>query len=663
MELAELTAYAEEKYHIGEEHRRKLSVGVFALLHPTGGKWVAVLMHRWDSEQGEEVQLCDLKCGHGELRRGMEPYLTAPFRMKGPDWVGVRFGEDTDRETVFRLFDEAMRASRSWGYTITLVSLLPSREPEYRDTPLPPPGSRPRREAPKETKEPETVQEKLQRLLDKAARAWEQVLAPRREDDGKETHRDTPLPPRREAGVPDRLREMRRLYDYGVHSFRDNCRNFYKQGKFMEDYEDDAPWNGEVRLYYPTYHDLRLEQLRGYFTWRTALRRGDWRPITASLAYIYIYELLNGIGAADAEDSLRKLKAFRHGFLDAGFGDAAMRLNLRRWMLEKAVVSGLPPETIREYADPEMLRRDAALAALREAKTRTDGEVFDALTVLGGSRLPKSPAAQDEEGRSLFARVWRLAAAQYREDGKSLFILCFGGCRNHRWDPLANAVYFELRRPEPGTWEVDEARSYTFNGGVWSEKCYQERSFNKKLLEGLLHETERQLRIYRKLGHPLKEKPEEAWAAPYVEAVIEEDRRARAEAAKKKVAIDLQSLEQIRRDSLETRDSLLTEEDLREAEAPAQAPPAPAAAPEEAAEAAPDLPLDGEQVQLLRLLLQGQPVKGFLAGLRRMSSVEADAVNEALFDEIGDSVLECDGDEIALVEDYREDILRLLGGR
>ena len=45
-----------------------------------------------------------------------------------------------------------------------------------------------------------------------------------------------------------------------------------------------------------------------------------------------------------------------------------------------------------------------------------------------------------------------------------------------------------------------------------------------------------------------------------------------------------------------------------------------------------------------------------------MPSVAADRINEALFDEIGDNVLECDGDAITVVEDYREDILQMLGG-
>ena len=42
--------------------------------------------------------------------------------------------------------------------------------------------------------------------------------------------------------------------------------------------------------------------------------------------------------------------------------------------------------------------------------------------------------------------------------------------------------------------------------------------------------------------------------------------------------------------------------------------------------------------------------------------VVADAINEALYDEIGDSVLICDGEDMELVEDYREDLEFILGG-
>ena len=45
-----------------------------------------------------------------------------------------------------------------------------------------------------------------------------------------------------------------------------------------------------------------------------------------------------------------------------------------------------------------------------------------------------------------------------------------------------------------------------------------------------------------------------------------------------------------------------------------------------------------------------------------MPSIAADFLNEALYDEIGDTVVVCEDDRLMLVEDYREDLTVLLGG-
>lgn len=75
----------------------------------------------------------------------------------------------------------------------------------------------------------------------------------------------------------------------------------------------------------------------------------------------------------------------------------------------------------------------------------------------------------------------------------------------------------------------------------------------------------------------------------------------------------------------------------------------------------PALPLDENQRDLLLALLRGESVRERITKQHGMPEIVADGLNEALFDEIGDSVVECDGDEIILVEDYREDIMELLG--
>ena len=45
-----------------------------------------------------------------------------------------------------------------------------------------------------------------------------------------------------------------------------------------------------------------------------------------------------------------------------------------------------------------------------------------------------------------------------------------------------------------------------------------------------------------------------------------------------------------------------------------------------------------------------------------MPSLLADSLNEAFFDRIGDNILEYDGESLFIIEDYREDLLGILGG-
>ena len=146
--------------------------------------------------------------------------------------------------------------------------------------------------------------------------------------------------------------------------------------------------------------------------------------------------------------------------------------------------------------------------------------------------------------------------------------------------------------------------------------------------------------------------------------------------------IDFSGLDKIRQDAEATRDSLLTEEERAEEAAP-EARTACAEEPEELF-LPESLPEDGDErkegilsgeegfrgrvyeyltdeklVQVLQYLLSGTDPTGYLAENHLMPTVAADAVNEALFDLVGDNVLECEDGRLILVEDYREDLTEL----
>ena len=485
--------------------------------------------------------------------------------------------------------------------------------------------------------------------------------------------------PKAKKYVPEQIRRMRNLYQHGDGSFRQQRKNFYVQGKFMENYEDNAPWDGEIYEYWPSYYKLSLAQLRGYFTWRTELRKGNYRKHCDSFVLMYLSELVNEIGTTSAEESFLKIQDFEKNYIDAGLCSGYIQYNIQQWMFEFAVVNGLAPEIACRYADREMLERDAGIEILHNPKAYSDQEVFDALCIFAGEQTAKSKLIQlhGAEAISLFAAMWRLIQAQYRRNGKDIFRICFGRRGAHSWYPLNGTLYYEKQKREEITYELNSSRFYRFKRGEWRECGYQMFYFDKRLLTGLLKETDRRLRLYLKTGHPLKERKEAAWAVPYIEAVIEADRQAKIKAARPKITIDFSGLDKIRQDALETQDSLLTEEENPAAavdnalckNSDASMPPESAVPTEPSSTDIRDstsipsgisLPLDDMQIQLLQMLLRGEPVQELIAAQHGMPSVIADAINEALFDLIGDTVVECDGETITIIEDYREDIINIL---
>lgn len=621
MELSELTAYAEEKFHIQEQHKWTAFPGFSVMTDPGTGKWIALLMRQWDSDRGEEIQCCDLKCGQQILSDHHAPFLSLPFRMKGKKWLGVMFDDRTDPETVFRLFDRAVFTSESRGYTMVLDDLPVKWDTVCGETSLP------------------------------------------------ETGKKFPMT---EIAVPDKIRQMQRLYRHGDGSFAQKCKNFYLQGKFMEDYEDDEPWDGEYKRYFPTYHDLNLRQLRGYFTWRTQLRKGNFTPVTSSLAYIYIYELLNGIGTHSPEESLRKMQEFERGFLDSGIGDPRMRKNIHNWMLEYAVTRNISRRLIDPYIDSSVLKRDAALAALRKPDDASDDEIFSAMCTFAGKKAGQSPVMKKDgkRGKHLFALTWRLACRDFDLNGEDLFTACFGKQHDYLWHPLGNAVYWSGKKYEDADYVLDASREYHCCHGVWKEKRYDPLYFNRNRFRTIVHETDRVLRKYLKTGRYLHEMQDGTWALPFVQSAVHAVQQEEQEAARSKISIDFSHLEHIRQDADITQDHLLAE-DERCAE-PDQTPetqPAEVSVPLEKDKKEDRAAMDTSAAMnipnrhILLALLQNRPVEAYLRAAHLMPSMAADAINEALFDEIGDNILECDGYTITLVPEYQKDVLQLLGGK
>lgn len=689
MFLSELVAYATEKYDIIEDKKIEELFGFSVLTDSKSKLWIAVMLRKYDFKSKKELEFCDIKCGSDNIFDNMASYIDKPFGMKGEDWLGVKFDDTTDRAVIFELFDKAVIYNNQKGSTISLkthtdvssekydetaIRYEPDTyelQEEYIETPINFNRNMEKSKSlPKYQKNTSNIKINTNKAISKARdntiiinqNTANKKIASKYNDtiiNFKDYAIDS------ERFIPNKIKQMMKLYRYGDHSFNQKVKNFYKQGKFMEDYEDDFSWNGEFHQYFPTYNDMNIRQLRGYFSWRSQVRKGNYQKISTSFAYLYLYELINRIGVSSYEEALSKMREFEIKFIESGIGDKRIQRDLRQWMLGIIVLQGIDPKIAKKYLSSEIIGKDESTLALLSPQNHSDEEIFNALCVHYGDRLSTSAVIKKHGsyGVHLFAQVWRLTFEEYSEIGENLFEKCFGHRSTYRWYPFSNAIYMEYINPRWTSYELNECRKYIFKHASWHENSYHKMNFNRAIFCGLIHEADRKLRLYLKTGHPLTAKSDESWASAHVDKVIEIDRKEKLEEAKPKVSISFDNLDQIRKDALTTMDSLLSDEERDIIEEVKKVDITIDDKPEsEVFENKYNIALEETELQIISLLLNDKSVDDIIAKKMSLPEVLADKINEVFFEEIGDNVVECDLGKITLIEDYRQDVERIIKG-
>lgn len=566
--------------------------------------------------------------------------------------------------------------------------------------------------------------------------------------------------------LPDRYREMRAIsrWQEGEPHGRwiTEAELFWRQGTFMADFEDDCPYHGTFKAYFPTYADMSDRQLRGYFTWRTAVRRGNIQEASLSYAFVYLYELLNGIGVSNPTDGFQKLKSFWEAYRE--FAPEIDRY-APIWLRDYVVYHGLDVsllsndsaiafdqalfELVRQSApfDPALLENideltadgepEEAMVAPRSPLGRgkqsalplpADVELEEALLfaadALSTYRIRLSRLYKDycDDLRHVFCSVYvRLLAYYRRSRSNGLVETMFGEQVRMSYTMFSNAVFFEPTPHPSADVRLDPIHWYQCRRGTWScIRVYGTRGKNP-LLGKIMREVDRRLRDAINYPHPLKEKAIPKYLASMIDREIEAWLTWKQAHAPRKVEIDLSQLAGIRSAAAVTREALLTDEERDQdtavetvektptqdgtilAEKNAQPPNwpgseaelgdeakqsaarnpeakqpehagAPASSAVLAAATAPagnvpprdespsDSPLSPAQAAYLQALLtEDEDAKTKAVNHAGISEdMLVDAINEALFDLLGDTAIEFGSTGPQVIEDYEDDVRGVL---
>ena len=495
--------------------------------------------------------------------------------------------------------------------------------------------------------------------------------------------------------VPEPIKQLREMQVTPQGRTWSEARLFFEQAKLLEDFEDHAPFVGQFISYYPTYRSMNDRQLRGYFTWRGNVRRGQIEDVSTSFAYVYIYELLMGVGAEPGAKAFEALETFYRAY--RAFDQASMDRNVRPWLVDYVVGHGLDPKLAEPYTDTahdkaisllEGIDRAAVLSAPPKGSRRapldfgTLGEaaakLADAVDTLSTYHLKDSRLYKenpDDLAVVLLAVFIRLSRHYARTHNQGLVETLFGTRFPLRHLMYASAIHYEPAPHPDCVFELSATRRYICKNGSWACDGYHDGGAKSAKLGDLARAVDRQLRAAIGFPAQLKDHAEPKYLVKMIDAEVADYLTYNEAHRPVVVDIDFSKLAQIRAAASVTQEALLVDEEREDApqaekpetsavsEPPTSAEPEPITPPAPSGDDQQDARNDAfglaaEERMLLEALLAGKQAPD----AKTSADLLVDAINEKLFDLVGDTVVEFGaGGALELIEDYADDVREALG--
>lgn len=465
--------------------------------------------------------------------------------------------------------------------------------------------------------------------------------------------------------IPHEITEMRDLAKGSLSFGWSNSALFYKQAKFMEDYEDDYDYHGVFVRYYPTYQFMTDEQLRGYFSWRTKIRKGEIEDANLSFAYLYMYELINGVGAPTTEECWVKLRDF--GLAFAQF-DPTINTHLKTWLLDMAICY---PVDISLLDDEPQIKAYKNYDVLYEPSKYDAERIVEALVELSSYNISVSPfykANKELCDRVIYSVFVNLTEHYSNNCKKSFCETYFGSSHRIPYEPFSGAVFYRrLEQPDRRIVISSELQFFCFGERWWKYSLDNSPERNKnvgrllKNIDGLLRE---------RFNYPkkLQLKNVTKKLTGFVNKAADEWEKEKKKEEAQRIDIDFSKLSGIRANALETQEKLITEEEREDyiPEEPEQEIsdniPEPTAEekPEEITVVPDDSPLNEDEYFVIKCLLYGGDYESYLRSRAKLPAVIIDAINEKLYDMFYDTVIFFDGDVPYILEDYEDELKEMI---
>ncbi|MCL2560310.1 MAG: TerB N-terminal domain-containing protein [Turicibacter sp.] len=460
-------------------------------------------------------------------------------------------------------------------------------------------------------------------------------------------------------------------------AYADHSKIFYDQATFMADFEDDYEKSVPFSAYYPYYQKMGYEQLRTYFTWRAEVRNGNITATATSYAFLYVYELLNQIGASSPEDGLNRLTTFWQSFRAY---DDVLDQYVIQWLKDYHVFYPLP-YTFREFALQHNLMMHYPSVFGYDSDKAHSFELFAGISKYD---IKKSVFYSDETQvmiNDCFHFILERMRGLFREQGHCFEDLIFYPLNKVvAWTPFNRALFYPAFLQTNREVMLSEKEAYQCHENRWRYQSVMLTDGGRRLVDYLMKQMEAVLRQTVKFKYKLTanlnmcdDKSLAAFARMGIalpELIQTCVKAFYTEFTRKIITVDTGNLQQIRTEALQTQEKLIVPEDSEPANLVKES-PAPVIAPTLPVSAETNVTLDPWQdlkssftpveAEALAVIFEGRSVKEFALQKAMMLEVLVDGINDKAMDAVGDAIVEIE-DDVVVYEDYEDDVRKLVKG-
>ena len=475
---------------------------------------------------------------------------------------------------------------------------------------------------------------------------------------------------------------------------QDHAFVFYKQGLFMQDFTDDYSGNTPFSQYFPCYQLMNDEQLRTYFTWRSAVRNGHVADTSLSIAFLYLYELLGNIGVSSPQDGLEKLMFFWKAFQ---VHNKTIDKYVIRWLKDYHIYYELP-HSFKKFVTENHL-------AMHYPKVANNGDNFSLFCAISKYDIRKSAFFTDDKAEMItdcFHDVLNTLKQVFIDNGIHFDNSIFEPAKGMTaWTPFQDALFSPWIQQRDRRIVLSENEIYLCSQNKWTFSTVITNESGKAFIGYVMKQMESVLRKATQYKHKLSANINMVTHAVIgklnekglsLEKIVTDAVLAfYREATKTVVKVNHQALSSIRREALATQEKLtVPDQDVQIAlfQAPhtlsfamtqkippshdhssttlQKMPPIPTMQQEQKQEPASantmwanfGNTLSETELQALSVLIRGNTdIKKFADERGIMLEVLVDGINEKAMDSIGDNLMD---DAFNVYDDYVEDVKELL---